>query len=288
MGISVISTKELAACLDACIVIDARTPEEYAASHIAGAINVCWEDWCAKSPGIAGLAIAQPGYWGVMADPAAESFARRLGALGISSNSHIVVYADGPRSKGRDGRVAWMLLYLGARHVALLDGGWRSWLAIDGDTSSPEESLPPATFDLELTTSRRTDLKTLKQACAQDNMPLMVDTRSYPEFDGLTYDYQPRKGRMPRSVLVEWINIFDSDELYLGKEEFLELFPVNVHKSPDVVFYCEVGVRAAHIALLYEAYSGRIVPVYDGSVMEWGIDPSLPVLTTGGASLALR
>jgi 3-mercaptopyruvate sulfurtransferase SseA len=44
------------------------------------------------------------------------------------------------------------------------------------------------------------------------------------------------------------------------------------------VTYCEVGVRAAAVAVLHEALTGREAAAYDGSLMEWGLDPALPVL----------
>src|SRR5207302_182810 len=135
MSASIISAKELATCIDICTVIDTRPPEEFAAGHIPGALNICWEQWCDKAPEVAGPTLAQPGYWGVLADPSRNHFHKRLEAAGISSNSHIVIYADGPRSRGSDGRIAWMLLYLGARHVALLNGGWQGWQEIAGDIS---------------------------------------------------------------------------------------------------------------------------------------------------------
>jgi thiosulfate/3-mercaptopyruvate sulfurtransferase len=73
-----------------------------------------------------------PGYWGRLADPVAEEFANRLGQRGVSGDAELVIYSAGRRSKGSDGRVAWMLLYLGANNVRLLDGAWQDWVQQGG------------------------------------------------------------------------------------------------------------------------------------------------------------
>jgi 3-mercaptopyruvate sulfurtransferase SseA len=39
-------------------------------------------------------------------------------------------------------------------------------------------------------------------------------------------------------------------------------------------------VRAATVAVLHEVYTGQVVATYDGSLMEWGLDPTIPVITT--------
>ena len=82
MNASIISAKDLAASLDVWTLIDARTAEEFAAGHIPGAIHLCWEQWCDRPPEIAGPELAQPGYWGVLADPVINAFHKRLEELG--------------------------------------------------------------------------------------------------------------------------------------------------------------------------------------------------------------
>src|SRR5437868_1593232 len=243
MNASIISAKDLAASLDVWTLIDARTAEEFAAGHIPGAIHLCWEQWCDRPPEIAGPELAQPGYWGVLADPVINAFHKRLEELGISSSARIVVYADGPRSKGSDGRIGWMLLYLGAEHVALLDGGWQGWLQISGTVDFDVVTRRGA-FNLSLNPERRIDFDDIKNRFTHTRLPLMIDTRSFPEFAGVDYDYQPRKGRMPNSVLLEWLQIFDHEEKYVECDVFLRLLPEAVHTSSDAIFYCEIGVRA--------------------------------------------
>jgi len=43
------------------------------------------------------------------------------------------------------------------------------------------------------------------------------------------------------------------------------------------VTYCEVGVRASLTALLHEVYTGEVVGVFDGSLIEWALHADLPV-----------
>jgi len=81
----------------------------------------------APAPAEAAPILHKPGYWGTLGNSSEHSFEQRMIDLGIKQNSPIVVYADSARSKGREGRVAWMLLYFGASEVYMLDGGWNGW-----------------------------------------------------------------------------------------------------------------------------------------------------------------
>src|ERR1700686_665519 len=110
------------------IIVDARPYSHYVAGHIPGAVWIGWEDWCEEAPAYAGQAVAQAGYWGVLKEDTAGSLQEPLIQLGLRDELPVLVYADGPLSKGREGRVAWMLLYWGISTVFLLNGGWSSWL----------------------------------------------------------------------------------------------------------------------------------------------------------------
>ena len=57
--------------------------------------------------------------------PSAEEFARHMGRLGIGDGMRVVVY-DGAGLFSAP-RVWWMLPQLGARDVAILDGGAPAW-----------------------------------------------------------------------------------------------------------------------------------------------------------------
>lgn len=281
------SVRELQFALDSGAprfqLIDSRTPEEYSAGHIPGAILVEWEKWCEPAPTSAGPCIAQPGYWGKLADPKTTAAASKLGSCGINDSQPIVVYADSMRSKGRDGRIAWMLLYFGAAEVYLLDGGWSSWYRETGIAEMSTPQLSPQTFVLQLQEERRITLDKLREHNRQSNQ-LLVDTRCREEFNGECYDYQPRKGRLLNSILFPFQDYYEINGNFAQRDTYLKKTPY--HLSPEnpvitkVVSYCEVGVRAATMALLHEAYTGQVVQLYDGSVMEWSHYSHLPMNTS--------
>jgi thiosulfate/3-mercaptopyruvate sulfurtransferase len=258
-------------------VVDARSREEFGRGHIPGATWMGWEEWCDAAPAHGGAQLTRAGYWGVLADLPMQVWAERLSARGLSSDRPLVVYADGAPSMGREGRIAWMLLYLGARTVQLLDRGWSGWLA-SGGRAAVGTSIPPrGGFTVALQERRRARLHDLKAAYGAGALPLPLDTRARADFDGEVHDYLPRKGRLPGAILVPYADLFDDAGAYVPRERYVAQMPEELRAAPALVAYCEVGVRASTVALLHEIYTGQFVPVFDGSLMQWGLDAELPI-----------
>lgn len=258
-------------------LVDARPYADYQRGHIAGALWLSWEDWCEPAPAHAGPELHQPGYWGVLKEVAPAVLEERLARAGLSSDEPVVVYADGPGSKGREGRVGWMLLYYGASSVALLDGGWSGWLSAGGQV---EDTLPAPErghFTVRLQPHRRVRLSQLKQAYATANMPLLVDARSRAEYDGLLYNYLPRKGHLPAALHLPYTDFFTATGDFVDRDHYLQHLPSTLKEAEYIVACCGVGVRSALFALLHECYTAQVVANFDGSVMEWALDETLPM-----------
>ena len=258
-------------------IIDARSYQEYIAGHIPGAVWMSWEACCEEAPTHAGPALAQPGYWGVLRQSTSETLQETLRRLGLSDERPALVYADGPMSKGRDARIAWMLLYLGISSVVLLDGGWRAWLKSGGSSDTTVPAPSASHFHIRVQEHRRIRLEQLKQNLQSNTPPLLIDARSKAEFAGQRHDYQPRMGRLPGALHLPFSNFFDAEGAFIKKSVYLQRLPLEISNAERCVAYCEVGVRSCLFALLHELYTGKVVANFDGSFMEWALDRTLPV-----------
>jgi thiosulfate/3-mercaptopyruvate sulfurtransferase len=280
MAISILTVEELQPLLgnNETTIVDCRAPELYEEAHIPGAVRLAWEDWCEiPRPPIKQI-LTSPGYWGALDDPERGQFGRRLEDLGVVRDSHIVVYSSARASKGRDGRIAWMLAYLGAPHVSILNGGFPAWLDANSPTEQGSKPAHRGAFEISIQEERRCVTADLVSTLNTNEFPLLIDTRSPKEFAGGLFWYQPRTGRIPGSRLLPFDAVYQPDgKHFVSAQDYATLLPDSFASAKSVATYCEVGVRAATVALLHEVYTGQVLRVYDGSMIEWSIDSRLPV-----------
>ena len=258
--------------------IDARTWAEYADGHVPSAIHMAWEDWCETAPVGAGDILAQPGYWGVLAETSPDVLTHRLEASGVKSDQPLVIYAGGARSRGRDGRIAWMLAYLGAENVYLLDGGINAWSASGGIPVADRPRYARGRFTIDLQRQRRIDLEHLRHMLMDDDRPILIDTRSIEEYEGGRDEYLPRRGRLPDALCFPFTELYTDADRYVSAETYMRRLPLGADATRPIVGYCEVGVRACTFALLHEIYTGNVVTVFDGSLMQWSLSKELPMV----------
>jgi thiosulfate/3-mercaptopyruvate sulfurtransferase len=93
------------------VIIDARSPFDFAMVHHPNAINLQWTDFSDTTEG------ASPGL--LKKDLALD--AQRLAFAGVDLNSQVVVVGKAFDGLGAEGRIAWVLLYMGVRDVQTAD-----------------------------------------------------------------------------------------------------------------------------------------------------------------------
>ncbi|MFN6485907.1 MULTISPECIES: sulfurtransferase [unclassified Nostoc] len=276
-----ISPQELTSLLaeksSRAVIVDTRTPEDYAISHIPESINIRdFFTYLLDNSDSAGLKELQ------------EYFAKILSNLGISGAEQLIVYEDTlNKGYGQSCRAAFLLKYLGCAQVSILQGGYRAWL-IEGLPTTNEISLRESSI-FRLHPNADMMVTTAEMLQAIDNPAIIkLDVRDRNEWLGLSSspyspDYCPRKGRIPNAVWLEWHHLMNSEleiPTFRSPDEIREICQsLNITSDSIVYIYCFKGSRAANTLIALEQ-AGISARNYFGSWNEWSRDLSLPIDST--------
>jgi thiosulfate/3-mercaptopyruvate sulfurtransferase len=208
--------------------------------------------------------------------PAPEAFAARLGELGVANDTQVVAYDDANSSMAA--RLWWMLRWLGHTAVAVLDGGFKAWLAHGGAVESREIAAAGAHFTPRV--DPRAMLTTAEvERALQDGTALLVDARAAERFAGSVEPIDPVAGHVPGAVNHPFTANLGADGRFLPAALLGQRWRERLAgKNPEqLVAMCGSGVTACHHLLSLEAagiHGGRL---YAGSWSEWIRDPRRPI-----------
>ncbi len=217
--------------------------------------------------------------------PSPELFAESVSALGVSDDSHVVVYDTvGLYSAAR---VWWMFRVFGHDRVSILAGGLPRWQAEGHPVESGEPMIAPGSFtargrDDTLVRSFEQVRATLGTGSAQ-----IVDARAAARFTG--EDPGPRpdlpRGHIPGSRNVPFNAVLDDDDGALNYTTAIRraFADAGVDPSRPVIATCGSGITACTLALALVAIGAEEVAVYDGSWSDWGSRADAPVESGGPA-----
>ncbi len=221
--------------------------------HITGAVNIPHTILCNDQP-----------VRNVM-KPSSE-IAKLLGDKGVSIDKTIVVYDEGSGKYAN--RMYWMLKYLGASNVKVLDGNLKAWKAGRKPITGTSTKMAATTFNAN---ADATQLATMSEVAKAVGNPsyVIIDARTSEEFAG-TADTELRKGHIPGAININYETLLDNKGMMKSKDELLAIFKANsVTSDKTAIVYCETSVRAcvAYTALKVVGYNK--VKVYDGAYLEW-------------------
>ncbi|PXY02294.1 hypothetical protein DF185_06510 [Marinifilum breve] len=236
------------------ILISARKPADYKKVHIVNAVNINHKDLYNNEP-----------VKSMLKSPA--EIAKILGSKGVSESKNIVIYDSGTGKYS--GRLYWILKYMGAKNVKILDGHMDAWKAARKPVTRMPSKVKPTTFTANVNKGMNVDLAYVKKAKGNSNV-VLVDTRSPEEFNG-TKDSKIRKGKIPGSINLEFKHVLNSKKMLKSKEELAKLFKAKgITADKEVILFCETSVRAGIVYMaLVTALDYPNVKVYDGAYYEW-------------------
>ncbi|MDD9899964.1 MAG: sulfurtransferase [Alphaproteobacteria bacterium] len=215
--------------------------------------------------------------------PSPEIFAEKVGALGVSKDSAVIVY-DRAGVHVSASRAWWLFRLFGHDNVRVLNGGLPAWAAAGYPMEARQNNRhSPATF----TPRFRPELLRLK-ADMQDNIETsafcVLDARDPARYAGTAPEPRPgmQPGHIPGSLNTPFVYLINPETYGLKDTETLA--DVFAHCGVDIsgkplATSCGSGVTACVVALALHELGQKDVAVYDGSWTEWGGDTATPKKT---------
>jgi len=212
--------------------------------------------------------------------PDADSFAAFLARCGWRPGTSLVAYdhVDGSFAV----RLWWLMKYFGHDCVALLDGGFKAWLA----AGLPTESVQPTARKTAPVSLQADAGMVVTTADVLDNLDgnsfTLADVRAAERFRGEVEPIDPVAGHIPGAVSYPLQRNLAADGTFRSRAAIREgmLSLSGDRPASDLVFMCGSGVTACHALFAGELAGLGPSRLYAGSWSEWIRDPSRPVETT--------
>lgn len=246
------------------LVVDLGKESVYLQAHVPGAVL------CNGKQLVAGQQPA-PGKL-----PSAEQLSAVFSALGLTPDTHVVVYDD--EGGGWAGRFIWTLDCIGHRHYSYLNGGIHAWLAaglpVESTPNAPRATpytaaiVPGALADIDYVLAHHADAD-----------HVIWDARSAEEYAG-TRVLAQRAGHIPGARHYEWTQAMDrANSLRVRPLETVraELAALGISADKTVITHCQTHHRSGFTYLVGKLLGFPRLLGYAGSWSEWGNRPDTPV-----------
>lgn len=202
--------------------------------------------------------------------PKIDRFAKTLKEIGISKNSHVVIYDDKCGANAA-ARFWWMLKSIGHEKVQVLNGGIQEAEKI-GLKMSNKVQKNKIVEDYEFT---NWELPIVKIDEVEENSmkqnSLIIDVRENIRYRGEMEPIDLIAGHIPNSINIPFSTNLDSTGMFLPLNElklkYLNLF--SNREIKDVIVHCGSGVTACHTILALDYVGFEIPKLYVGSWSEW-------------------
>jgi thiosulfate/3-mercaptopyruvate sulfurtransferase len=259
------------------ILIDARagkdTRDRYLAGHLKNAAYVDLDKDLAAP-------VTDASQGGRHPLPATADFAALLGGLGITPDSHVIVYDDKAAAFG-GARFWWMLKAIGHKQVQVLNGGLQAAINAGIELSTEEYTPTPVAAYPVPAEFAGTVLIDEVGTAAHDAGRIVIDVRETPRYLGQTEPLDLIAGHIPGAFNLPYVTNLGADGRYLDADALRKVYDDAIGDVPhqDIIVHCGSGVTACHTLLGME-YAGISGPqLYVGSWSEWS-RRDLPIGTT--------
>lgn len=244
------------------VLIDTRSPEAYWKGHLPNARHLDLSVFSHLDTSAVGL------------DALRRTYQWAFSALGITGQEARVVFYE-ERSDSRAARGAWLLDYLGHRHVAILDGGLAGLTQLTLTSEAPVYTA--ANFQPVAQPGHVIGYEEILTRAGTPNFHIL-DTRRMAEFLG-TEVRAKRGGAIPAALHRDYTDSIDAATGRFKSVEALQkaFSALGLQHNDEIAIYCGSGARAAHTYYALRLAGYTAPRNYTGSWGEWGNRDDLPV-----------
>lgn len=261
--ISADSLPELMSRGENIVIVDMQSPEDYAAGHVEGAVNIARGDIMISVP-VDNMLTSKP------------KFERLMGEKGIDNDSTILIY-DNDRMNAA--RLWWSFLVYGNENTRVIDGGLEAIKRAGIELTTDVPDVSKTTYAAG--EKNKAYLADISEVMDQINEPdpnvVLLDVRTEQEYI--------EKGRIPSSVMWDYSNNFYTDNTFKDVQATrINFIDLGMRPEQKIIVYCQTSMRAAPVFLsLYNA-GYRNIKIYDGAFLEWSSNPNNPIEMPAGAN----
>jgi thiosulfate/3-mercaptopyruvate sulfurtransferase len=273
---SLVEVAQIASVINAnpngVVILDVRTPEEYAAGHWPNSIQVSYDQWeeLSRNPQT-GLTHEQ-------------AWHERIGALGIDADDTVLVYDNGKMTQAA--RVWFVLQHFGVARAAVVNGGFPlietsvadadALLSTRKTTPDPVQFVPSSNQSERIGNMDRFEVK----AAIERGEAQILDARSNDEYRGIDLRKNNRGGHLPTARNIPHTRLLDEQGRLRPIDELADLLDeAGFVKGRPVITHCDGGGRAALAALAAARAGYGPVINYYLSFGDWAKDATCPIVT---------
>jgi thiosulfate/3-mercaptopyruvate sulfurtransferase len=193
--------------------------------------------------------------------PDIKKLQEKLRLAGASEHKCIVVYDDSRLAYSA--HTWWLLKYMGHNNVRILNGGFKSWLAINGAQDRRTPQPQKGTFTAKI---QENSIVHREQILASNSVCL-IDSREARRYQGLEELIDPIAGCIPGAINYPWQNIVDENG-FMKTIEWQKEYWQSLPTQENLVVYCGSGVTAC-MNMLSLHLCGINAKLYPGSWSDW-------------------
>lgn len=202
--------------------------------------------------------------------PTLKQFSKVLSSLGITPESHVVIYDD-KNGANASARFWWMMKAVGHEKVQVLNGGKSTAEAVGFPLAQGIETLekvglyPVTNWQLPQVT-----MDEVEKATTNTNA-IIIDVRETARYKGHVEPLDLIAGHIPNAVNVPFSTNLDENGLFLSPSTLKEKYETVFHDIPveNRIVHCGSGVTACHTLLAIASAGLELPKLYVGSWSEW-------------------